>query len=90
MIYISIIELLSVLFRSALGFVRSENWMESFVNDCRLKLSIFYFLERCIAVVLVVIKPIQDQFREVKVVSQVSMGMKFISGFLENTKIFIT
>lgn len=38
----------------------SENWIESFVNDCRLKLSIVCFLERCIAVVLVGIKLIQD------------------------------
>ena len=54
------IDLLSVPVRSALGFVRSENWIESFVNDCRLKLSIVCFMERCIAVVLVGIKLIQD------------------------------
>lgn len=58
--FISVIELLSVPFRSALGFVRSENWIESFVNDCRFKLSIVRFLERCIAVVLVGIQLIQD------------------------------
>lgn len=58
--FISVIELLSVPFRSALGFVCSENWIESFVNDCRFKLSIVRFLERCIAVVLVGIQLIQD------------------------------
>ena len=49
----------------------------------------FCFLERCIAVVWVGIKLIQDSVSGSKIVSQVSMGMKVISVFLENTKIFI-